>query len=221
MTSQTRATLKNSFAQGDKPQGTDYSNLIDSFISLADTDAQVMNSQLTIPTLVVNTKISGNPSFASINCTGVVSASSVYVNGIVHSSGGFVVGPSGSQGTGVLVTRVTIAQNNTAANGAAISLPTGANILGFSVDVEQPFATGAGVTAAEITVSARAGVVICKIGVSASTRRYSDYFGDGAQTVNSGAYRNVTKVMDAYVSIFSSSTAISAGQAMLSVEWTV
>ena len=53
MTAQTNAVLKSSFEQGDKPQGSDFADLIDSFLSVVDTTAQEMLSDLTVPNLTV------------------------------------------------------------------------------------------------------------------------------------------------------------------------
>ena len=57
MTSQTNAVNKARFEQGDRPQGTDYADLVDSFVALADTTAQTMVGDLTAPNLFANTKV--------------------------------------------------------------------------------------------------------------------------------------------------------------------
>lgn len=199
MTSQTTPNLKGVFEQGDKPQGSDYANLIDSFVSNTDTTAQTMASDLSLPNLIATTKVSspaGN--FA------LVSASSMVVTGRV----------SADRGTAMIIQRATLLSTNTAGAPVSISLPSGSNVVDFWVDVETPFATGAGVTAADITMSAANGVTLAKIAVSASTKRYNT---SNAQTVGSIGYRNVTATIEAYVSIQGSATALSAGQAMLTV----
>lgn len=48
MTAQTRSTLKAVFEDGDVPQGSDYTDLIDSFLSLTNTTAQAITSPLEI-----------------------------------------------------------------------------------------------------------------------------------------------------------------------------
>lgn len=53
MAAQDRATLKSAFEQGDRPQGSDFSDLIDSFVSLVDTTAQSVLSDLSVPNLTV------------------------------------------------------------------------------------------------------------------------------------------------------------------------
>lgn len=52
MTAQTRAVNKGRFEQGDTPQGSDYADVIDSYLSIADTSAQSISSDLTVPALV-------------------------------------------------------------------------------------------------------------------------------------------------------------------------
>jgi len=53
MTAQNRATLKAVFEDGDIPTGSNYADLIDSFVSIADTTAQSMSSKLTLDTAEV------------------------------------------------------------------------------------------------------------------------------------------------------------------------
>lgn len=61
MTQQTRTANKAKFEQGDTPQGSDYVDLIDSFLSLADTTAQSVASPLSITgALGVSTEVSAN-----------------------------------------------------------------------------------------------------------------------------------------------------------------
>lgn len=51
MTSQTSTILKSAFEQGDRPQGSDFVDLIDSFVNLVDTTAQTVTSNITIPNI--------------------------------------------------------------------------------------------------------------------------------------------------------------------------
>ena len=57
MTAQTTTVNKAAFEQGDRPQGSNYSDLIDSYINVVDTTAQSMASDLTVPNLTVNTTL--------------------------------------------------------------------------------------------------------------------------------------------------------------------
>lgn len=59
MTSQTRVTNTALFEDGDVPSGTNYRDLIDSYLSLIDTTAQAITSNITIPTLTVVTVSAG------------------------------------------------------------------------------------------------------------------------------------------------------------------
>ena len=71
MTAKTRNNLKSEFETGDVPDGTDYSDLIDSFLSLSDTDAQTITSTVNLPTANITTKMSA----AAANVTGELSVS--------------------------------------------------------------------------------------------------------------------------------------------------
>ena len=53
MTAKTRVTNKSVFEDGDKPVGSNYVDLIDSFLSLADTDAQTLLSDIVVPNITV------------------------------------------------------------------------------------------------------------------------------------------------------------------------
>ncbi len=58
MTSQSRATLKAAFEQGDSPQSTDYVDVLDSFLAFADTTVQTLSSDLVVPNLIANSAVS-------------------------------------------------------------------------------------------------------------------------------------------------------------------
>ena len=51
MTAKTRATLKQQFATGDVPTGSDYVDLIDSFVNITDTTAQAIASEAVFTTV--------------------------------------------------------------------------------------------------------------------------------------------------------------------------
>lgn len=73
MTAQSRTVLVGRYENGDVPQGSDYVDLIDSFVSLTDTTAQSVASQLTVPTLVA-TEVSAT----NVNATNLVSTSATF-----------------------------------------------------------------------------------------------------------------------------------------------
>lgn len=101
MTAQNRATLKAVFETGDVPTGTDYENLIDSFISLVDTSAQSVDSAITFAgsaaftgTVTAATakvlggvSVSGALSANTINVSGAMTAGSINVLGAFAVSG--------------------------------------------------------------------------------------------------------------------------------------
>ena len=234
MTAQTRVTNKSRYEQGDKPQGSDYADLIDSFLSLADTTAQTSTSDFIAPKLIATTEVSAPLVVATeVSASTVqtktlhattVSGATVNANtlnaGTINVSSSAIfqeriqVGDGGQRGTVTLVQRVTLAANITAGVPAVIVLPSGSDVVDFIVDVEIPFATGAGVTAADVNISAAGGLRMAVINVSASTTRYNLA---GAQSVNGSTFRNVTATIEAHVSIQGSPTAMTAGQAMLTV----
>ena len=92
MTAQTTTVNKAAFEQGDKPQGSDYANLIDSFVALADTTAQSMSSDLTLPNLNANTKVNTSiVSAQSITTTTLVATTNVTAQMIIASGAQFNV----------------------------------------------------------------------------------------------------------------------------------
>src|SRR6266511_3421173 len=60
MTQQTRATNTSRFEEGDIPHGTDFADLIDSFVALADTTAQVVASDLKANNFITTGEVSAN-----------------------------------------------------------------------------------------------------------------------------------------------------------------
>jgi hypothetical protein len=56
----TRTTLKTYFEDGDKPTGTDYANMIDSYLSLADSGDQEVSCRLNMATLAAGTLCATN-----------------------------------------------------------------------------------------------------------------------------------------------------------------
>ena len=59
MAAKSRANLKAVFEDGDSPQGSDFEDFIDSFISLTDTSAQSLASNLTLPGVAATTVSAG------------------------------------------------------------------------------------------------------------------------------------------------------------------
>ena len=88
MTAQTKAVNKSVFEQGDKPQGSDYANLIDSYVSNIDTTTQTMVSDLIIP----NLEVQGNLVVATMTVQNMIVSSLVVLSPIVFT--GVVSAPS-------------------------------------------------------------------------------------------------------------------------------
>ena len=80
MTAQTRTVLKALFQDGDKPDGSNYADWVDSMVSVADTTAQTMTSDLVAPKLVATTEVS-----AVLVRTPKVSASAMFTNSLTVS----------------------------------------------------------------------------------------------------------------------------------------
>ena len=64
MTAQTRTVNKGKFESGDKPTGSDYSDLIDSYLSLQDSSEQTVTSKLTISGGIATTTVSAATVYA-------------------------------------------------------------------------------------------------------------------------------------------------------------
>ena len=112
----------------------------------------------------------------------------------------------------ILTQRATLAANTTAGGPATISLPNPSDVVDFKIAVEIPFATGAGVTAANVEISAAGGSTLAVVNVSAS-----GVYGAGTIAGAAASFRGVSATIEAHVSIQGSPTAMTAGQAMLSV----
>lgn len=93
MTSQTRATNKARFEEGDTPGGTAYVDLIDSFLSLADTSAQTITSPVVLSdTLGVGAKVSAttvsatNGGFNTITVSATATANTLHVKTLIMNA---------------------------------------------------------------------------------------------------------------------------------------
>jgi len=75
VTAQTRPVNASRFEQGDAPQGTDFADLVDSFVSLADTTAQSITSDFRAANLITAGKVSAATlSISSFNASSVSGA---------------------------------------------------------------------------------------------------------------------------------------------------
>lgn len=87
MTAKTRSAIKLLFEQGDKPQGSDYEDLIDSYLSVADTTAQSLSSPLTVTgALGASTTVSANSIEASAATITTYSGTDMTLTGTVSAS---------------------------------------------------------------------------------------------------------------------------------------
>ncbi|MCB7127948.1 MAG: hypothetical protein J3T61_00215 [Candidatus Brocadiales bacterium] len=170
-------------------------------------------------TTVVSVDSSGTCTFAeNITFTNPVTFAAA-----VEASGAFTFhaqnfGPGGV-GLTELLQRATILQNNTAGNPVNISLPSGADVIDFWVDIETPFGTAAGVTACDIQASiAAAQSALAIVNVSASSR-YDFLDADKADVKDLAQFRDITATIEVHASIQNSATAITTGQGVLHVRY--
>jgi len=121
MTQQDRTTNKARFEQGDTPQGSDYVDLIDSYLSLSDTTAQSVSSPVTVVGAVgASTTVSAASIEASAaTITGTVSAATGNFD-ILLVQGEEVRPPSQQVATGELHLTATAAATTSAAGAFSI-----------------------------------------------------------------------------------------------------
>lgn len=183
MTSQTRVVNKGRFEQGDTPQGSDHADLIDSFLSLADSTAQTVTSQITVPVLNVTTEVSAvlvnastvSASFIRGNDYGVVTAQSIITSAATFLTN-VSAGPSGAQGYALLVQATTIVSNTSGASN--IRLPANAVISQIQLTV---FATA----------SANTQGINVQVGTSGDGTKYATIKGSATNIYFCGAAPNV------------------------------
>lgn len=120
MTAQNRATLKAEFEQGDKPQGSDYADLIDSFLSVADTTAQSVASKVTFDGGLAATTVSA--AFVG-NLTGNVTGN------VTGDIAGNITGDLTGNVSGQTVTTSAINANSVSAQHVTCSAITVTQIL--------------------------------------------------------------------------------------------
>ena len=245
MAQQTRTTMKGVFEQGDTPQGSDYVNLVDSYLSLADTTAQTVTSDLTVPILTATETSANRGNFGTVNVsgsstfTGPVYASAtaqftgmvlvsgtaffhkpIHVSPTAHIQGPFRVGAAGNISV-MLAQAATIVAINSAGNPVTFSIPSGADVKNIWIDMEAPFASGV-VTANRVTTyiggtGVSAASLISEIAVSAS----GQYNLLRTTTVagNHTLLRNVTTTVHAFQSMKATDSAATAGQGILTVHY--
>lgn len=78
MTAQTRTVNKNRFEQGDTPQGSDFVDLIDSFVALSDTTAQTIVSKVIFSGGLDTPLVSAN----AVNAISIIAGSAQVRGGI-------------------------------------------------------------------------------------------------------------------------------------------
>lgn len=169
MTSQTRSINRSRFEDGDSASGSNFSDLIDSFLSLADTTAQVVTSDIQTPRIIATTEVS-TPTLnvTDVNASVVnatrVSAARINTHGYVSASasripiqdGPIQVGTNAkNRGRLVLVQQTTVNVNTTVNTTIAV-VPVSSDILDIYLFCTNAFAT-AGVSGTDDHVNVRIG----------------------------------------------------------------
>lgn len=147
MTTYNKQTLKTFFEQGDKPQGSDYANLIDSQVNIVETFVQSMGGALATTEL-----ITPRVSAANANFTGTVSASqfagtvnfqAINVRDSVYFPSGGGIGINTSAGVnnnividggpGTLTTAIILKVSGSNTVGQTFQNESGSMVVGFGL----------------------------------------------------------------------------------------
>ncbi len=234
MTAQTRTVNKGVFEQGDQPQGSNYADLIDSYVAIADTTVQSLSSDLIVPILTVTTEVSAplirvttvsaaTGYFDTINAGAAIFSGSIQVSATATFEGP-VKGPSGV-GLMELVQRVTVADQNSAGNPVAVNLPSGADVTDITFLVEITFTASASAQTGEFVIylgsgDATAASIISETRVSATGAYDCLDILSGATTLEPSRLRNVTSTVHAFLTAKNIATAFTGGgQGMLQVRY--
>lgn len=155
MTAQSRATLKANFEDGDTPTGSNYADLIDSFVSLTDASAQTLSGPLVVSEAVIS-RTSG----ADANFTGAVSAASVFADSLTADDvtvSGLSVTTLAVPGT---VSATTVFAEQLQASAAGLTnVSAGALIVGTSIRLNSPTTAAASTGTGESLPASVAGYV--------------------------------------------------------------
>lgn len=218
MTAQNRTVLKSRFEDGDAPSGSQYADLIDSFLSLTDSTAQAISSDVSLPKLIATTEVSSpqvnatEVSASVVNATilntplvsasaaniGIVNVQTVSAQGAsANMMGRFKVGSSAAAlGDVVLVQSVSVPSTNT--KQSMTRLPNGACIL----DVKMFITTRLASAATQVDVL---------VGTSTHDTRFCRFSGVTAQaaysvpvSVQTSAWQNVSGANDTLIVVHTS-----------------
>lgn len=153
MAQQTRTVNKAALEDGDTATGAIFTDLIDSYLSLADSTAQTITSRITVPVLIATTEV----------CTPVVDASTISCDRFsadmsarflgrvrvcasadfhqnLRVSGNITVGPPGELGAVQIIEAATIIGSNTAAAKVEVGrLPPTSYIHDWDLTVHDQF----------------------------------------------------------------------------------
>ena len=179
-------------------------------------------------TTVFSIDVSGTATYAgNIDVVGDANITgSLIVSAGMAITGTAQVVQGGQAGKIEVVQQATLIQSHTAAAPLQMNLPTGVNLTDVLIDVEVPFGTPAGVTAAIVETvlgTATAASILGKAVVSASGRYapLNDRAGGEAGGSMTLMRNLVFGTVETFVSIQDSATAISVGQAIITLKYIV
>lgn len=223
MTAQTRSVNAALFQDGDKPTGSNYADLIDSFLSLADTTAQTITSDIQAPKMIATTEVSSPQINTTEVSASILNADTLNVQRVSASSarlplidGPVRVGAVAAERGRLVLTQQTTITRNTSVNTTVAVLPSGSDMLDMFFHVTNVVAS-AGATGAALRVGVCAnetqfGTIVCSgRGQYSMTRPFTSA---GTSWLNlTGATRNITAKLTARNSL----ALASAAQGLLTV----
>ena len=144
MAQQTRSINKSKFEDGDVPQESDYVDLIDSYLSLADTTAQTVTSDLIIPVATITEVSASQVNASAATVAGALSAASVRADnyGAVSATS---ITASAATIAGEITTRSVVT--------TALTVSSGANVA-ITINVDTSVAASSGNTTVPVPATA-------------------------------------------------------------------
>ncbi len=173
MTSQTRVTNKALFENGDVPTGSNYRDLIDSYVSLVDTTAQSVTSKLTAGSLAATTVSAG-----TLYADSIVAGSQTFT-GIVSADAGIVVSGATKFNT-IVSAHAGLAVNGATRFSTIVSADAGIRVSG-NTSAAALFADSivvAGAARFSTVVSADAGITVSGAAIFTGTVSAATIFVD-------------------------------------------
>lgn len=204
MTSQVRSNLKGIFEDGDSTSGSNFSDMIDSFVAISDTTAQTMVSDLQAPKFIASTEVSSvqvnsvevsaSVMNATIVNTPLVSASTATINiatiqnlivSAVSAAAPIRQGGSNAWGTALMVQNTTVLSSASGPTGFGgtnvIRLPANSAIIDMTLIVQT-------------SASGNAGGMRVKVGTSTDDSQFHNFLVSAQGIYRAGGIGNIAQV---------------------------